>query len=318
MTAQEYNRYIYENFVEKNIELFESCHSAAKKKKISFMDDLESQKLLQILDSISQKYDFDMRRTFQINYEQFWLFQNSFGMSHSKKAILIATEFVLFCCLADKILDSPRFSKHEKEAVCNKLQLEIAVSNSCDDPFPELTVLHQDIIEFLNDYELDYMEKVQKIRGKVTLAFDSEKYMYYNDLRNMCSIKSENVHKLIDKSVEFESAAFLISTIFNNTDSIEKAVAEIANIYWLIDDICDFAEDVQCKRANSILFICAPPEQSLNLEMRIEITLRNIKELLRKLENSMQSLSRLVNEDVYCFVIKQVWEWCKNVRKMEE
>ena len=96
---------------------------------------------------------------------------------------------------------------------------------------------------------------------------------------------------------------------------IERAADEIANIYWLIDDICDFSEDIQCKRANSILFICAPPDQKMDLESRVAISIQNIDIVLDKLTRKMHILRDFLNDKAYSFIINQVWGWCRNVRE---
>jgi len=318
ISAKQYYSYINQKFIISNENLFADC--CDEKLTLLKVPRGRCEPLIKLLNTVESKYGFNMQKMCALNYNQFVLWQNSFSKEYKEKELIIALKFVVLCCLADKFLDSDRYSDEEKIHICNKINIKNLLSTQkYESPFfTEMDVLLNDIREFLisdhvcNVPERDYI--IECIRD----AFLSEIYMYKNPLQKKEKNADIEMHLLIDKSVKFEIAAFLLATIGSNSTKTIEAATYSANIFWLIDDLCDFVEDVHCKRKNSMLFYCVKDNAELLLSERVEISFNNVDIFINALEENMKSLKQIVDNKFYDYMLNEIWGWCSNVRKLSQ
>lgn len=269
--------------------------------------------LYELLNQVENKYEFDMQKMLLPNYRKFYLWQQHFcGKAHIKK-IKIAIEFIIFCCLVDKILDSKRFTEEQKNYVCEKI-----VTKNFSSPhkyesqnFIELDILLNDVRKYIIKSKSDEEEKLLESIDKALL---SEVYMYRNILEKKDSMKQEDYHYLTDKSVEFEKAAFMLATYNCNSYESNLAATNVGEIFWIIDDLCDLPEDVKCKRKNSLLFLNIDDESFIDISKRVEVACDNLDIYIRRLKSNLLQLKINAGEDFYDYIINEIWEWCSNVR----
>ena len=313
ISERKYYLHIYENFLVKNSKLFNNC----------CINDLQRlplpnsySRIIELLDEVERNYEFNMQKMCVPNYNQFALWQMNFMRQIDDNKICIALEFVIFCCLSDKILDSGRFTDAEKQKVCERLNVDKFFSPHTwnGDLFPELDILLNDIRSFLTSVVCKEPEEAQYIKNCMQDAFESEIYMYSSPLKAYESISNADRHLLIDKSTKFETAAFLLSSTNHNNEISQEAALCIANIFWRIDDLCDFIEDIKFQRKNSILFFCAPNDQDMTLLTRAETAVANVDLFIGDLQNDLILLHDLVCKELYQYIIDEVWDWCTYVR----
>ena len=318
LSKKAYNTYIKDNFIKKNELLFEKCDE--NNLTLQPIPEGLFDKLLILLDEVYRKYGFDMQKTCAPNYNKFLIWQKENGGLVNYKDILIATEFIQFCCLADKILDSRRFNNEEKEQVRSKLNVNLFLSEQeyKSQYFEEMDILLNDIRRILTNEESTKSPYYSIIIEKMDKAFKSEIYMSTNFLLPNQSIKDDEMNLLIDKSIEFEIAAFLLCSLSSpgkNTLKVSKCIAEI---FWLIDDLCDFTEDINCGRKNSALFYCSSKNIEMKLADRVEMAYGNINQFIDLLIKKIIELRDMVGTDLYEYILNEVWEWCGSVRKLED
>lgn len=312
LNAKTYYSKLYRRLIVQNKTLFSGCHES----QLTSISPPENSfcNLMPILDDIEANYEFDLQKMCIPNYNKFYLWQQTFP-GGDEGDMLAAIQFIIFCCFVDKVLDSPRFTAAEKESVCQKLQVQHFTSAEPyqSSSFPEMDWL-------LNQVRLHLIcSKENKLSSfleeNMQCAVQSEIYMWKNPLLLRESFKKEDIHWLIDKSVAFEVAAFSLAAPIPGQKARE-AGRIIASIFWLIDDLCDFVEDIQCKRKNSLLFYLVPSEEPLPLEMRIELAAQNLEKAISLLEGYLEQLQACVSRDLYQFILNTVWEWCRYVRKV--
>jgi len=313
ITVQEYYNTIYEDFIKKRMQLFESSLSY-------HYDDNEqllrgSPELIALLDVIYEKYDFNLHIQIRPVMQHFYLYQLQICNDTDPKKLEAALLFVLFCCLGDKFLDSLRFTKEDKKCICQKLNTDYI---SCEKPYE--STHFQELDAFINQIRTFIVSQpdiseLQSLLKEMQEAFDSEIYMSKTKLPMSELFRKEDLHLLIDKSVKFERSAFFLSVLGNVTSEAEIIADSIAKIFWLVDDLCDFAEDVQCKRRNSLLFLYADETQEVGLPERIEQTCRNLPRIYSLLDEEIERLHRYADPQLYHVIIAQVWDWFSNVRE---
>ena len=224
---------------------------------------------------------------------------------------------IIFCCLVDKILDSRRFTEEQKIHVCEKIiaQNLFSLQEYESQDFIELDILLNDIREYIIDSKSWEEEELLHVIDK---ALVSEVYMYRNMLGFNDSMKKEDYHFLTDKSVEFEKAAFMLSTYNNNRDEANLAATKVGEIFWIIDDLCDLIEDVKCKQKNSLLFLNIDYEGNIDLTKRVELACENLGIYVSRLKDNLSKLRNIAGTDFYDYIINEIWEWCENVRKQSQ
>ena len=149
-------------------------------------------------------------------------------------------------------------------------------------------------------------------------AFQSEEYMYRSNLKKYEKIPDEDLSILIDKSTLFEKVVFLTATYGYNTIQSVEAAELLGEMFWLVDDLCDFVEDVHAGRKNSLLFYCIKERKELTLERRIELVYNNMDFAVDHLNNVLAKLKKLVDNEMFFFIVLQIWKWCHNIRKIAE
>lgn len=318
LSAKQYYSYINERFIKKNRELFSGCGEDILVSRAAPEGVFD--RLLELLDRVEEKYEFNLQGMCSLNYNKFILWQEEFCGGYIESNLVAATELILFCCLADKFLDSGRFSDEEKESICSGLHSEYFVSRepyaggACE----ELDELLNHIRVFLVDGTGMGTADREAVAVSLEKAFLSEIYMYRNPLKMTEAFDSKEMHKLTDKSVEFEIAAFLIASAGSNSEESMRAAACAGRIFWLADDLCDFVEDLKYGRKNSALFYCVESPGGITLADRAELAFCNIDIFIERLEQEIALLKECVGSDLYAFIMAEVWKWCKDVRRLAE
>lgn len=295
---------------------FEYCIKHNPSNKITIPKGGDYAKLDKLLKEIYMHYNFDMK----LNYIQLYLWQKNFCSIIDNEAILAAGKFVIFCCLVDKFLDSPRFSENNKNIICEKLNQIInpQPTGIFIEKFPELDKLIEPFLQFYHKHLDDTFYTRENIFSSIKKAILSEIFMYQSVLTTSTYMKHSELDLLLDKSIEFEKAAFLTASFGHNTPKSVLTAETLGRIFWLIDDLCDFVEDIREHRKNSLLVYCVPKERKYTLECRVEIVYKNLNKAILQLEKDLSLLKSLVDEDFYCFMVVQIWNWSFRIRHMIE
>lgn len=316
LEAQRYYNYVNERFVNRNQNVFQGCD---EKLLISRpVPEGLFANLLELLDRVEEKYEFNLQKMSVLNFNKFILWQEEFCGCYKEKELLAATKFIIFCCLVDKFLDSGRFSDKEKESICMKLQANYFISSEpyVSKEFTELDELLNDIRAFMIDDEVAASEDRDDILESIDKALESEIYMYRNTLPDQEAFHHSEFNKLTDKSVEFEIASFLMASLNHNSAKSKAAAACAGRIFWLTDDLCDFVEDVKYRRKNSALYYCIESTENISLAQRVDRTFVNLDRFIERLEKEIALLKSQVGSDLYTYLINEVWEWCSDVRRI--
>lgn len=314
ISERQYYQFIYKRLIEKNMHLFADCDESnlvcieMPKERFSWFYEL--------LDCVEKNYGFDMQKILLPNYNKFMLWQECFMQECKPENIEIAMQFIVFCCLADKILDSKRFSAEQKTTVMNKLNIKHFTSNSeyISNEFQELDRLLNNIRRFMEKLGNKNAVELKKIWDCMERAFQSEIYMASVPLLQREKSDQSRFGLLTDKSVQFEIAAFLLASLGENTANTQKAALDVANIFWQIDDLCDLTEDIKAKRRNSMLFLCVQEKNELTLAERAQKCVENAEKFILMLEENIRLLKMDSNDAFYTYVVNEVWEWCSHVR----
>lgn len=312
LTTWQYYQRFYEGLILKREDVFDNCLAYDSALTVFPPETEEYARLNCLLEQIEEKYGFHMT----LNYKQLYLWQRNFCPAADDASLLAAGKLVLFCCLADNILDSPRFSDKEKEAVCAKLlpQQEIALAMFSKEHFPELDALRDEAYDFYK-HTCDNAYSAAAVMNDLALAYRSEAYMYRSRLRDCETLFASDLPLLTDKSVRFEKAALLTASFGHNTERSIKAAVTMGKIFWLTDDLCDLIDDIHAKRKNSLLFFYAHSSAPLSLFERAEAVYQHMNQAVADLWEELENLRGLADESLYAFMVAQVWKWCCHVRR---
>ena len=153
ISERQYYQFIYKRLIEKNMHLFADCDES--KLVCIEMPKEQFRWFYELLDCVEKNYGFDMQKILLPNYNKFVLWQKCFMQECKIENIEIAMQFIVFCCLADKILDSKRFLIEQKEVVIHKLNIKHFISNSdyVSDEFQELDRLLNNIRWFIEKHK---------------------------------------------------------------------------------------------------------------------------------------------------------------------
>ena len=135
--------------------------------------DEETEKLLEILNWIEKKYEFNLQKMCRNNFELLSLYQMEFLGQIERRQRNIGLKFLIACCLADKILDSKRFRTEEQQKIINLLTMG---KKRKETSFFELGELLAEIDYYIEEYENAKLK--QKIIKLISDAFTSERYMW--------------------------------------------------------------------------------------------------------------------------------------------
>lgn len=313
LSTRQYYQRLYEELLLKHKDEFNDCLSRDSGLTVSPPETEEYVRLNRLLGQVEEKYGFQMT----LNYKQLYLWQRNFCPVADDSSLLAAGKLVLFCCLADNLLDSPRFSDKEKESVCEKAltQRELSLSRPSKACFPELDALRDEAYGFYEKRPQDDVYPVAAVMDDLALAFRSETYMYHSRLKDYETLPDSDLPLLADKSVRFEKAALLTTSFGNNTERSVKAAVTMGRIFWLTDDLCDLIDDLRAKRKNSLLFFYADSSDALSLLERAALVYQNMGQAIMTLWGELENLRKLVDKDLYAFMVSQVWKWCHHVRR---
>lgn len=312
ISESQYYQKFYNLFIKKNHLLFDDSLAHDFYSGIPKPEGKEYQNLQSLLSIVEQKYGFNMC----LNYKQLYLWQRTVMSELDTERMLAAGKLVLFCCLIDNLLDSPRFSAAEKDKICEKAGTLFFYSPTQEDRayFTELDILAEDILQFYQDHPAD--PAYPEWKEDLYQAFQSESYMYRSALKKHEKLSDEHLSLLLDKSIKFEKAAFLTATYGYNTKQSVEAAELLGEVFWLVDDLCDFIEDVRAGRKNSLLFYCVQETGIFTLEKRIELVYANMDFAIDRLDRVLIRLKTLINRDMFSFIITQIWKWCHYVREV--
>lgn len=303
--------FLYNEIMIKHKQFFLECSKRDVSKTISMPSGKGYDELTALLSSVCEKYGLRLR----INYEQLYLWQTCFLKEKSDDAILAASYLVQACILADHILDSPDFTKKQKEAVCRKINWNSGMGES-ENEFPELSLLFTGFRDYFEKQKEDPLLNEALLYQMIQKAIDSEIYMYESKLDFFEDMEDENLFLLIDKSVEFEKAVFITALYGNNTEESIVAAGILGKIFWLVDDLCDFMDDVKAGRKNSLLLYCADRTNYITFEQRLRSVFANLNLAVEELETSLESLREYVSEEFFDFLILQIWKWFEPVKNV--
>lgn len=315
VSAKQYNSLLYEKLIHNHQNEFNYCLARDISASIAPPIGERYLSLKQLLDEVERKYGFNMK----LNHAQLTLWQRSFCTQDKSEwkedAFYASGMFVLFCCLIDNFLDSPRFTPAEKTDVYKKI--EHFNGTVCKNTvFPELDLLLEQFMLFINSCQEDECCKKAYLLKEIELAFDSEIYMYKSVLNKETKMSNAEFKLLIDKSISFEKVALLTASYgFNSSESL-KAAELMGYIFWLIDDLCDFVEDVREKRKNSLLVYCVPENDNCSLDNRVELVYQNLDMPIAQLFQNLNELRIMAGDGLYIYMMNQIWKWSFRIRQM--
>lgn len=309
MTEQQYFQKLYDRLIAPNLDRFREALAHDPSPALSPPEGGDYQALSAVLACVERNYGFAMR----LNYGQLYLWQKSVLGEVDHRRLLAAGYLVLFCCLADNILDSPRFSSAQKELLCENMdELLFRQGPRAFSLFPALGLLAMGASDFFPDQTADplYPQRQEELAR----ALRSERYLYRAPLDRGRPLPGEKLALLTDKSVLFEKAAFLTASYGGNTPESVKAAGLLGEVFWLVDDLCDLMEDVRMGRKNSLLFYCAHTPEPLTVLQRLERVSDHLALPVDRLERVLGELEGLISRDMFRFLLVQIWKWCHRVR----
>lgn len=307
ISEKEYNRYIYNTISD----LIFDCGDSYQD---NFMDNRANNLPVHIretLAEIADIYDYDMTKKFLINLDFIFTWQESITGSVNKEAAIAAAEYIIFCCVVDKILDSNRFSKDVKRRLLQYIEIESfsyhIPLNIEETEFQCIFKLVMDIRIFLRKYAGDKADNIMKDIDK---ALRSECFMSFHDLQ-YC-VKEDEQSLLIDKSVSFESSALRLGVLPYDSDPVVQADT-IGEIFWLIDDICDLLDDYKSNRINSLLYYNNP---EYKIADRLIYAVNHIDFYIELLNVKIALLKQSTDNTVYEYMKEQIWWWLSGARRI--
>lgn len=108
---------VLKDWIKENDVLFQTCKEAPctssfSGDSVSLRQDPLFGRLYDLMDQVEEAYEFDLQKMIYPDYVKFRAWQVCCGKNKpDKQLIYMSISFVLFCCLADKMLDSRRISK---------------------------------------------------------------------------------------------------------------------------------------------------------------------------------------------------------------
>lgn len=269
--------------------------------------------LKELLDQIFVKWGLTFHRNVALNLEKFQLWREGFGAVRNFEYIEVASYFVLYCCLADRILDTQRFTDQEKEIVYQDIKNFWNGSYNGDGEFSELHKIRKKILIFFDKNEKTQKNKYQILKDKISRALISERFMYDHSIDDFNS--DMDPHNILDKSVEFVSASFLIAAwdLFGKEEI--KTADLIGEIFGYVDDICDYALDMETGTLNMVLFICMNERTDISTMKWMEEAAGHIEIMIRLLENKVEQLRNRVDTQLYLYLLDELWNWTGDIRK---
>lgn len=267
--------------------------------------------VIESLSEIAKIYDYDMTRKFLVNMDAIFEWQESIIGTIDVEATEIAVEYVTFCCVCDKILDSKRFSKDVQKNLIKYININ---SFSLEEPFvckeKDFHCIFK-LVDDIRNYLINFKgNKLDKIMEDINDALLSENFMSYRDLHY--DVKESEIHLLIDKSVKFESSALKLSLLPYDVDCEARAKL-IGEIFWLIDDICDLLDDYKSNRINSLLYY---NNNATSLTERLIFAVEHIDFYIELLKYKVDLLRQCSGDKMYCSIKEQIWWWLSNARRL--
>lgn len=304
-----------ELFLKTNQELFQQME-IWKQSFCLYGEDEHCRELISFLEQIEHTYGFDMQAMCRTNYQLLTIWQNQFLGKTEPILRDYALKFLTVCCLVDKILDSRRFQRSEKEKIvefAGNLIDNNQFSDNISSGFKELDSLFSKVWGYVGSRR--HEQSVLKVSVKD--AIYSEIYLWQHPLREWEDMEDLSFKVLTDKSIAFERSALLLALPETSAHQAERPAEQIARIIWLSDDLCDFTDDIKNRRQNSLLCM-AGRQDSRNLEKRCEAVMEELDKFVRELERAIDGLHACAGDDLFYFVVSMVQKWFGNIEKIIE
>lgn len=301
-----YYKYVYNRLVLQHI----SCNSqqVGLYKKVVLDKELKN-----LLDEIYRQYHWNFYENARANIVKFRLWRKEFNLPENEMLVYAATYFVLYCCMVDKILDSRQFSQDEKKVICKGLETFWENSSRKMCLFPQVDLLGERTKQLLFKAGIKSDIKASYLHNKISRAFSSEIFLFNHPLD--CFSTIIQLQDLTDKSVEFVSGAFCIAAYDCTDCKMETISTSIGSIFWLIDDICDFAADLEDGNINSVLVLCTDMSQEMTIKQRIDQAFTNMEFIIQRLETEVEKLKSCVSKEFFDWILNALWMWTGDVRK---
>ena len=273
--------------------------------------------ILEILNAVEKKYLFNMQQMFKLNVCKFSLWQQCMCDAFDIRTVFAASEFVAFCCLVDKFLDSKRFSDGFKDEIASGF-LHISeikhLGEKSGKYLDELRALWNIFVEDV--YSVPYLEnQINMITEYLSAAFVSEEHLCHSKLQEKETFIADETELLTDKSTKFVTASFLISDISGSYLDRIEIFDIIGQLFCIVDDICDLIEDVENRRKNSLLFTLPDQGRELVLSERVEMTVSRIDTAVCEAKTLIQLLNDDLSVEMFDFIMWEVHEWGYPIRK---
>ena len=265
---------------------------------------------------IKEKYGIDYSYKLDANYYQRVIWQRAILGRELEEEAKVSTEWVLFGCLIDTFLDSETFSNIFKDKLCMKLNGDIFFKNqpSPCTVLPEIDILTKDIYSYLTRESTKKSACYSYLSKSIERALASEKYISTGSLK-IGKYKNDNLPLLVDKSVEFEKTAYMISIFPYLNKQCISLIINISEVFWLIDDLCDCFDDVKARRKNSLLFMFARDDEDIDTEERLFRVYKNIPQICERIEQNLDKVRVMVGEEYYYYLTVLIWRWGKEIRE---
>lgn len=303
-----YYSYINERFIKANEHKFRKAKDYLNKYTFANYDNCYDD-IIEKLNDIEKKYEFNMQRMCRNNYQMLTIFQLECKGEINEESRKYALEFLIFCCFADKLLDSRRFDFEQKKQVSRLLGLYGVMEE--DNKFYELKWFVEDVSKYITRYKNS--EKRNYIEDLVNAAFISEVYMWKIPIEKKEKFLQKDGYLLLDKSIKFEEVALLLALGEDFEESDCKVANLIAKIMWLTDDLCDFTQDIKENRRNS-LFYLNMPECELDMNKRGQYALYNMDNYVKMLEGYISELEYICKEPLYYYIVSLVEKWFSDIK----
>jgi hypothetical protein len=306
---ERYNKYIYNRIVLQHPEW--KTESAGWLSNVELNGELEA-----LLDEIYRKYNWHFHENARANIQKFRLWRIECGLPVNDSLVYAATYFVLYCCLVDKIMDSRNISQEEKKALCEELQSFWNDKSEISGAFPQVSLLGMRMKAYLFFSVKKTEPRFSLIVDKINRAFASECFISTHTIQ--CFSTAIPNYNLTDKSVEFVSASFWIAA-YDATDKKMEILAQIiGEIFWLIDDICDFMPDLEDRTINSALLYCTDTSIEMSIDERVNKAVENMEMMIQKLETNVNRLKNMATVQFSNWIMNELWIWTADIRRAEK
>lgn len=249
-----------------------------------------------IIAKMKVQYGIGFENVFLINCKKCVLLCENFQIRQNKKLIQTSVYFTVLGCLLDWLIDCGE-ALQKQEAEC-KLKWEYCGDYFCKSIRAKdnsvIDILYEKISEGMYQISCCNMKRFTDIIEIIKLAIKSE-----------LAVQSANQEVLqedtiLNKSVLFVQIAIEILLAEKEvlTDVDRKGIKDLGYAFALMDDLCDFYEDMETGQMNLLM------KQGINNNMEMVI-----KSAVYELNEKLQEMKVWFNKALYEFVLQEIREW---------